>query len=79
MSKSSGVAAWLRQGQPTSGKVLEASVISGKLAERCRQAWGWKREGDRWVPAAREPLRPIGLHECRHTYASFLMASRYTN
>ena len=23
-------------------------------------------------------LDPIGLHECRHTYASFLMAAGYT-
>jgi integrase len=23
-------------------------------------------------------LNPIGLHECRHTYASFLMAAGYT-
>jgi integrase len=23
-------------------------------------------------------LDPIGLHECRHTYASFLMATGYT-
>ncbi len=41
------------------------SVTSGKIAERARAPWA----------AAR--LEPI-LHECRHTYASFLMAAGYT-
>jgi hypothetical protein len=42
------------------------SVTSGKLAERAR---------NRWAAAG---LEPITLHECRHTYASFLMAADYT-
>jgi integrase len=33
------------------------------LAERAKVAWG------------RAGLRPIGLHECRHTYASFMIAA----
>jgi integrase len=40
--------------------------MSGKHAARARAAW--ERAG----------LEPIGLHECRHTYASFLMAAGYT-
>jgi integrase len=59
-------AAWERQGQPCSGRVLERSVMSGKLAARAREAW-----------EARS-LEPITLHECRHTYASLLMAAGYT-
>lgn len=42
------------------------SVTSGKIAERARQRW------------AGAGLEPITLHECRHTYASFLMAAGYT-
>jgi integrase len=59
-------AAWDRQGRPRSGKVVERSVMSGKIAER--------------VTAARDTsgLNPITLHECRHTYASLLMAAGYT-
>jgi integrase len=58
--------AWLRQGRPQTGMVIERSVMSGKIAERATKAW--KRAG----------LRRITLHECRHTYASLLMASGYT-
>lgn len=46
--------------------VSPVSVMSGKLAERARKAW------------AAAKLQPIGLHECRHTYASLLVASKYT-
>jgi integrase len=42
------------------------SVMSGKHAERADKAW------------AEAGLERITLHECRHTYASFLMAAGYT-
>ena len=58
--------AWLRQGRPTSGPVCERSVMSGKLAAAATSAWD----------AA--GLNRITLHECRHTYASMLMAAHYT-
>lgn len=58
--------AWLRQGRPTSGRMLETSVMSGKLASRATAAW------------SDAGLRRITLHECRHTYASLLMAAGYT-
>ena len=58
--------AWLRQGQPLTGSVLETSVMSGKLATRATAAW------------SASDLRRITLHECRHTYASLLMAAGYT-
>jgi integrase len=56
---------FMRQGRQN-GAVSVASVTSGKIAERARRCWG----------AA--GLEPITLHECRHTYASFLMAAGYT-
>ena len=40
--------------------------MSGKLADRATEAW------------SKAGLRRITLHECRHTYASFLMAAGYT-
>jgi integrase len=58
--------AWLRRGQPLTGGVLEASVMSSKLAIRATNAW---------IAAG---LQRITLHECRHTYASLLMAAGYT-
>src|SRR4051812_39261053 len=59
-------AEWKRQGQPREGKVIDVSVMSGKIARRV--------EG-RWDAAG---LNRITLHECRHTYASLLMAAGYT-
>lgn len=58
--------AWLRQGRPSHGRVLECSVMSGKIASRAASAW------------AAAGLNRITLHECRHTYASLLMAAGYT-
>jgi integrase len=40
--------------------------MSGKIAVRARSRW------------AAAGLEPITLHECHHTYASFLMAAGYT-
>jgi integrase len=74
-------AAFLRQGRPADSRVSAVSVTSGKLAERAHKAWGWeRRDDDQWVPSGSPdpPLGPITLHECRHTYASFLMAAGYT-
>ena len=59
-------AAWLRQGRPLIGSVLETSVMSSKLATRATTAW------------SAVGLQRITLHECRHTYASLLMAAGYT-
>ncbi len=46
--------------------MLERSVLSGMLAIAATAAW--EREG----------LDRITLHECRHIYASMLMAAHYT-
>jgi integrase len=72
--------AYQRQGRPSRGCVCEVSVMSGKIAERAMRAWGWSRdstEGE-WLKARADTLNPITLHECRHTYASFLMAAGYS-
>jgi integrase len=56
----------LRQGGGGEGLVLgrgERAFASGAAARRAREAW------------AAEGLVPIGLHECRHTYASFMIAA----
>jgi hypothetical protein len=59
-------AAALRNPSEPEDPVSAASVMSGKLAERATVAW--QAAG----------LQRITLHECRHTYASFLMAAGYT-
>ena len=59
---------WVRQAQPASGPVSALSVMSGKLGIRATKAW-------KAAPAA---LERITLHECPHTYSSFLMAAGYT-
>ena len=57
---------FMRQGRREGAAVSAVSVTSGKIAERARTRW------------AAAGLEPITLHECRHTYASFLMAAGYT-
>jgi integrase len=51
--------------------------MSAKTAERAMRRWGWKRDNDTddWERAQPDAMQPITLHECRHTYASFLMAA----
>src|SRR4051812_3257703 len=58
--------AWDRQGKPHEGKVVDRSVMSGKIARQAEKAWD------------QAGLHRITLHECRHTYASLLMAAGYT-
>jgi integrase len=56
---------WMRQGRPTGGRIVTRSVRSGKWQTRADEAWESAK------------LTRITLHEARHTYASFLMASGY--
>ncbi len=50
--------------------------MRGRLAKRATDAWAW---ADKKKEIRRDPaLERITLHECRHTYASFLMAAGYT-
>ena len=70
--------AFMRQSRPAHGRVLSGvSVTSGRLARRARKAWATAVEDAR-QGGGELALEPIGLHECRHTYASFLMAAGYT-
>jgi integrase len=72
------LAARTAHSRPDEGRVLGGvSLTSGRLVPRATQAWAAavaaaKGRGEQLV------LDPIGLHECRHTYASFLMAAGYT-
>jgi integrase len=54
--------------------------MSSKIAERAMRAWGWGREASDhdWRKTRAHAMTPITLHECRHTYASFLMAAGYS-
>jgi len=51
------------------------------VAFRALMAWGWSRRKDkatgcfRWVKARDSALEPITLHECRHTFASLMIAA----
>lgn len=61
------------------GRVCERSIMSGKLAARALKAWRYiDHEKDEPEVERDPPLEPIGLHECRHTYASLLVAGHYT-
>jgi integrase len=56
----------LRQGGGGEGLVLgrgEKPFASGAATRRARETW------------AAEALEPIGLHECRHTYAAHMIAA----
>jgi integrase len=47
-----------------------------KLTERARRAWGWERAADdKWIAGESGALAPITLHECRHTFASLMIAA----
>jgi integrase len=80
---------WEAQGFPAAGKVVTRSVISGRLYKATDKAWGeankvrrerlgrpLRKRGRREAWSSEHELEPIRLHECRHTYASWLMASR---
>jgi integrase len=48
------------------------------MRERTRKVWGWRLDdqGELVPSGSREPpLEPITLHECRHTFASLMIAA----
>jgi integrase len=48
------------------------------MREHTRKAWGWQldNQGELVPSGSREPpLEPITLHECRHTFASLMIAA----
>lgn len=68
-------AEFARQGFPAEGLIVQRSVFSGKLIDAADNAWAAANEKR---AANRQPsLARISLQECRHTYASMLMAADY--
>jgi integrase len=80
---------WQRQGRPTAGRICTRSVLSGTLYARADKAWQAanaekaarlghplrpRSKHEAWSPEHR--LEPIRLHECRHTYCSWLVRSK---
>jgi integrase len=73
--------AHMLQGQPAADALVcpplnrSASGLleTGSLDKRARKAWGWTLLPDRktWIRGD-HALEPIGLHECRHTAATWL-------
>jgi integrase len=59
------------------GVSAESPFTGTPLSKRARRAWGWRQEKRIWVPdkKAARTLRPITLHECRHTFASLMIAA----
>ena len=60
----------LRHGRPTTGLVFGRSPTQPFSPSSLRL-----RALSAWRNANPEPLAPIGLHECRHTFASLMIAA----
>jgi integrase len=56
-------------------RTLDGPFDSGSVSRRARKAWGWEIKDGKWGPVVSSPLEPISLHECRHTYASLMIAA----
>jgi integrase len=62
------------------GSTAADAFASNSTAQRAMTAWGWKRnrrQDDQaaWDAASETPMEPITLHECRHTFASLMIAA----
>ena len=53
----------------TTEQPFEPTTLTG------RAATAWKRMNKKRKVAELEPIAPIGLHECRHTFASLMIAA----
>ena len=56
------------------GRTATLPFDPSTVRKRALRAWGWHQEKGRWVPG-KDAVEPIGLHECRHTFASLLIAA----
>jgi integrase len=56
------------------GRTATMPFDPSTVRRRALRAWGWRKEGNRWIPGD-DASEPIGLHECRHTFASLLIAA----
>jgi len=61
------------------GRLPDRAFVPSTVRAHAFAAWGWKQERvdgrTTWVNAHDDALRPIGLHECRHTFASLMIAA----
>jgi integrase len=59
------------------GRVFASDRQVRAQAERAAYSWGWKKEGGEWQPSGTpHPALPrVTLHDCRHTYASLMIAA----
>jgi len=62
------------------GSTPSDAFASNSAAQRAMAAWGWKRNrpaGDQgaWTKERDDAIEPISLHECRHTFASLMIAA----
>lgn len=66
------------------GRTAEVPFQETSLVNRAKRAWGWRlapnptpgaKPRKIWVKRCDDALNPIGLHECRHTYASLMAAA----
>ena len=62
------LAHWLRRGRPASGWVFPSADGSRPFDS----AWATTKARRAWQAAG---LGPIGLHECRHSYAAYAIAA----
>src|SRR4051794_6700003 len=77
--------AHLERGEPAGdqlvGRPLRESrrgiLPTGGLADRATKTWGWRRDGrgGPWIRSRADALEPIGLHQYRHTAATWLDAA----
>lgn len=75
---------WLRQGRPGADALIVPARHAGSksglvsptgIATRARQAWGWELVDGAWIRRRDDAFHPIGLHESRHTAASWMNAA----
>src|SRR5665811_2630440 len=61
------------------GRAPDTAFVSSTIDNRAKNAWSAFNDREQKGAAATgrdpEPLRPITLHECRHTFASLLIDS----
>jgi integrase len=63
------------------GSTSADAFVPSTVAYRALNAWGWQRVKDAdtgrlcWVKRSEAALEPITLHECRHTFASLMIAA----
>jgi integrase len=55
------------------GRSADTPFNPRTIGKRAEQAWG--KENVRRADAGQRPLEPIGLHECRHSFASLMIAA----